>query len=136
MAERFFEQAYGLAEGISGYDTYQIDNHFARFLLESRTYGTKWSDYVQAIKDAHHLIIKQMADVSTGYYPYRVATNFLTLIERRADSFTSVEKAEVTALFRELVSEVDRKLPTLPRYKDHLLTCREALLQAIDALSE
>lgn len=68
----YFQTAYGLAKGMSGFSPFQIDNHYARFLLErciaKSDKATSWAVFLDAKK-----IVNQQMSREHRYYPYRVA---------------------------------------------------------------
>lgn len=101
-AERNFDAAFGLVKGRS-YDPYQIENQFARFLLESRTETTLWPDYFDAFGKAHVIVKTQMARVDEGDYPYNVATKYLPFVEARHAELDQDQLDNVVACCDELI---------------------------------
>lgn len=85
-ADRNFDAAFGLVRGRS-YDPYQIENQFARFLLESRTETQLWTDYFEAFEKAHEIVKAQMRRIDEGDYPYNVAGKYLPMVEARHKEF-------------------------------------------------
>lgn len=94
-ADDHFRAAFGLAERKGGYDPYQIENQYAKFLIESRTHSKRWDDAYEALKDAHVIIARQMSNFTEGYYPYRVARSYLDFVEVNDKSFTKDQKARI-----------------------------------------
>lgn len=76
-AERYFKTAYSLAKAKgSTFSAYQIDNHYARYLLENQLYYRKKEASLDIFIRAHRLLCKN-SDVDKGknnrYYKFRVA---------------------------------------------------------------
>ncbi|NVO55007.1 SIR2 family protein [Rhodobacteraceae bacterium B1Z28] len=82
VARDLFDTAYAKAGGMTDYDTYQIDNHYARFLLESSVQGADWIAAEVNFWHAHEILLKQMSSKRQGHYPYRVASNYLDFVEK------------------------------------------------------
>lgn len=58
-AERYFKTAYSLAKQKGRtFSAYQIDNHYARFLLENQLYYRKQEDSLRVFVEAHRLLNK------------------------------------------------------------------------------
>lgn len=89
-----FDSALGLAETRKGYDPFQIENHYARFLLESRSETDLWDDYFSAWAKAHEIIRSQFKNLDEARYTFRVAAKYLGFIESR-NSDLSKEEMEI-----------------------------------------
>ena len=80
-AERYFKTAYSLArqKGYS-FSAYQIDNHYARYLLENQLYYRKKEDSLEIFIKAHRLLNKNSEmdrlRKNSRYYKYRVARRY------------------------------------------------------------
>ena len=99
-ANMFFNNAYAYAEkkqkrigGTANY-TYQIDNHFARYLLECEMeFGTKDTCMPQ-FRKAHELLINPANKVIVRFYTYKVARNYYRFYERFFKDLKDEEKRE------------------------------------------
>ncbi len=76
-AERFFGEARRIASRKTDFLTYQVDNAYAQFLLESRSEVDIWSDFFDAFVEASVLALKQTYMSEAGMYPFRVASRIL-----------------------------------------------------------
>lgn len=94
-ASTHFEAAFGLTKFKGSYDPYQIENQYARFLLESRIQTNLWNDHFDAFKQAHDIISKQMNSFQEGFYPYRVARSYLEYVEANSVNFTADQKKRI-----------------------------------------
>lgn len=82
QAHLYFNTAYSFAKKIDKFDTYQIDNHYARFILENEIkFGTK-ATCMQAFMHAHSILMDPKHKVEVRYYPYRVAQNYYPFYEQ------------------------------------------------------
>lgn len=96
----FFNNAYSFAEkrqkrnGTSFNYTYQIDNHFARYLLEHEMeYGSKDTCMAQ-FRKAHELLINPANKRIVRFYTYKVARNYYRFYERFFKSLKEAERRE------------------------------------------
>lgn len=82
QAQIYFNVAYSFAKRIDNFDTYQIDNHYARFILENEIkLGTK-ETCMEAFLHAHSILMDPKHKIEVRYYPYRVAQNYYPFYER------------------------------------------------------
>jgi tetratricopeptide (TPR) repeat protein len=133
-AEGYFDTAYSLANKREWYDTYQIDNHYARFLLESRTRSELWGDYFIVLCDAHKLVTKQMQDKVHGFYPFRVATRYLDLVERRRNEFSPDQVVEIREMCHEILNHLRNSAEQLRRHQRNANECKKALERVLKIL--
>lgn len=89
----YFENSYAYAEKLGNYNTRQIDNHFARYLLErSKAEGDADKAYRHFIK-AHELLMPQFNQTDL-YYPYRVAKGYYGFFFKHFKKLASEQKSE------------------------------------------
>lgn len=74
-AKNYLENSYGIAKR-TGFRTYQIDNQYARWLLESAISTGDSLEAFTAFDDAHGIIVNQLADHSHAHYPFRIAIQY------------------------------------------------------------
>lgn len=103
MARAFFETAYSYAEKDSHFDPYQIDNHYARFLLENAINRGDISDCMQAFEDAHKILTDPTHRNDVKYYPYRVGINYYPFYQKFYKDLESEEKNKFILACRELL---------------------------------
>lgn len=86
-AKMYFDVAYAHARK-TGYDTFQIDNHYARFLLENEIhYGSKNTCMI-AFTQAHDILMDKKHLDDVRYYPYRVAQLYFPFYEKYYSDMT------------------------------------------------
>lgn len=81
-AKMYFENAYSFAKRLTGFDTYQIDNHYARYLLETVIYTSADDEFFKAFRQAHSILTDKSHLKDTKYYPFKVAQNYLPFYEK------------------------------------------------------
>lgn len=107
VARRYFEQSYSFAEKISGYDTFQIDNHYCRLLFLEAESTTDSDEAFRAVSDALTTLKKQVLR-ENRHYPYRSAWNLEGVAKRHGSKWTTEQKKGVIAAARYLVDAAQR----------------------------
>lgn len=75
-AEIYFENAYSYALNKADFAKIQIDNHYARFLLENAIKNDD-VNFWESFSRAHEILVDSRYIKDKKYYPYRVAQNYL-----------------------------------------------------------
>lgn len=107
VARRYFKQSYSFAEKISGYDTFQIDNHFCRLLFLEAENTTDSDEAFKAVDNALITLKKQVLR-ENRHYPYRSAWNLEGVAKRHGSKWTTEQKKGVVAAARYLVDAAQR----------------------------
>jgi len=107
VARRYFEQSYSFAERISGYDTFQIDNHYCRLLFLEAENTTDSDEAFRVVNDALITLKKQVLR-ENRHYPYRSAWNLEGVAKRHGSKWTTEQKKAVIAAARYLVDAAQR----------------------------
>lgn len=81
-AQVYFDNAYAFAKKQKDYDTYQIDNHYARHILENEVANGSQASCMKAFEEAHNALMNPKHKVDSYYYPYRVAQKYYPFYER------------------------------------------------------
>ncbi|WP_159953105.1 SIR2 family protein [Rhizobium sp. 18065] len=116
VSEIHFKTSYSHASKIKGYDTFQIDNHYARFLLESRKNDNSLKDDFKAFIDAHALLIKQARKEKDAYYPYKVARIYLDFYKVRGASYTPEQLRVLLNSCQEMIAEIGKVTKAANKY--------------------
>lgn len=79
-----FDTAYALAKQLPGYNTYQIDTHYAHYLLKKsiQTDLDEHENPFDIFKEAHNLLIHRSKADESRHYIYRVASDYQPYFER------------------------------------------------------
>ena len=76
LAERHLKQAYAIARRIDQFDTYQIDNVWALYLLMRSIAAGPTEGSFREFVEFNQIIGRQLRERRHGYYPYRVARHY------------------------------------------------------------
>ena len=107
--ETYFKSAYSFAKGSGGYDTFQIDNHYARFLLAKSVRSTVTANAYNNFIEATQILRRQMFR-EVKHYPYRVAKNTLDFYRMHEQSFNSDQRKGIRAFCEDVLERIN-KLP-------------------------
>ncbi len=108
-AEMYFKTAYSFASKKSyGFSTFQIDNHFARFLLERQIYHRNPIDAFRNFSKAHNLLISAHRDIEQNdrYYQFKVAKCYKDFFEIFYQQFNEEEKKIFVSKCKEINSNL------------------------------
>lgn len=98
-AERYFDDAYDLV--YPGYNTFKLDNSYARLLLEKSALCSSTDDTIFLVDEAKEIILSQMR-VEKTYNPYRVALGFFKVYERFAQEWKHNQQLYFYSIFSEI----------------------------------
>ena len=131
-AYHHFETAYALAKDIPGYNTYQIDTHHARFLLESAVKCgiNKDSDAFDIFWDAHTKLKTRRKGDDYRYYIYRVAYQYLPFWYKFRKSFT----VDQIVRYKKACSEILNMAQYYMKIPD--ATNKDVVVKTLNALNE
>ncbi len=105
-ANAYFKNAYSFAHEIPDFDTYQIDNHHARFILENEhEFGTN-ETCMNAFLQAHNILIDPKHKRDVRHYPYRVAQNYYPFYEKFFKGMNSEERNVFLKACREMLDRI------------------------------
>lgn len=127
--ETYFKSAYSFANSSGGYDTFQIDNHYARFLLAKAIRSTTVSEAFKSFDESQQILKKQM-NRELKHYPYRVAKNVLDFYRVHKMSFSALQLKEVMAFCNDVLAKIE-KLPRETRDHRHVVEAKNALETAL-----
>jgi len=129
----YFDTAYSHAENLDQYDSFQIDNHYARYLLE-RAIDTDYSaaDRMAPFREARALLRPQFVE-EWRHYPYRVATRYLEFFVRFSAHLAPSEKQEVGSAATEVLERIDH-LPAERQGNRSVRECRVAQIRILRLL--
>lgn len=113
-AEKYFATAYSYAED-RGWDTYQIDNHYARFLLITAIEANDPANCMKAFRKARNIINRQISEPGRYYYPFRVADTYLDFFQTYAPHLSSEDIDEIVRA----AAFVAKRIEALPEQRQH-----------------
>lgn len=92
-AKECFVRSYYYAN-VSHFDTYQIDNHYARYLLESAVHFEVPEDIMGNFRKAHTSLMYSKPGEIYRWYNYRVAINYYDYFDKFYGSLDKSEQQE------------------------------------------
>ena len=106
QANAYFENAYAYAKNIEDFDTYQIDNHHARFILENEyQYGSN-DTCMEAFEQAHAILMDPRHKYEVRHYPFRVAQNYYPFYEKFYKNMKDGEKTKFINACKEMLDRI------------------------------
>ena len=115
-ANTYFKTAYSYANSRTGYDTYQIDNHYARYILEFSIESGNKDECLDDFKKAHNILMDPLHEKVVKYYPFRVAQNYLPFYERFYSDFNEAQKKIFLKACEEILEKIERYVRNVPKY--------------------
>ena len=120
-AERYFATAYSFASA-RNFSTFQIDNHYARFLLLRAVEMGNSETCMASFRKARRIVDNQIKD-DRMHYPYRVARSYLDFYEAFEAKLNRTQREEINqaAVF------VSRRIESLPDDRQRHMSVIECL---------
>jgi hypothetical protein len=128
-AEKYFDTAYSLAEKRE-FNTFQIDNHYARFLLMRAIRSKDPTNCMKSFRDARKLIFEQI-QTERLHYPFRVATSIAEFYDTFAASLSPAERQEIGRAAKHISARID-ELPKERQDQRYVEECRKAMMHVMD----
>lgn len=125
-AAKYFDAAYSLAAARPNYNTFQIDNHYARYLLSKAVREMSKDEAIAAFRTARQTINDQIKRERTHYYPYRVARLYRDFYEHFEGEFSSDERDEVLRAAGFVIRRI-AELPADRRKQRYIADCARSL---------
>ena len=132
-AKTYFDTAYSLAAK-RRWDTFQIDNHFARYLMVQAVRDKDVSSALANYRQARTIIDRQMRD-ERRHYPYRVAIYYQDFVNRFGASMDSTEIEEFASTATRVLQRIG-ELPEHRRHHRYVRDCQNAMKYVIDVCIE
>lgn len=126
QTEKYFQTAYSLADDLPWFDTFQIDNRYAEFLINRAVKQKKnIQDAISDFTEAHRLIHIQ-AKKERLHFPFKVAS----LYESFYDTYSADMQSKHIETLQKAASDVITRIHMLPneRQKDwRIRKCENSL---------
>lgn len=129
-AELYFKSAYSFARDGQPWFERDIDNHYARLLLESRTNSDNYDDYFEAFREAHEKLYGQMLKGDNRHYPYRQARNYLAFIVSRKNKLSLNQQELFASACRQVIKNIENLSNELSRSMP-VIECKQIMERAI-----
>lgn len=124
-AKAYFDNAYAFANQMYAYETHQIDNHYARFLVERAMHLKNPGDAMSAFREARVLIYSQLTS-DRRHYPFRVAAGWSAFYAFFREALGEAELLEI----RNAAEYVNDRIDTLPADRSShrsVVECKKAM---------
>lgn len=106
-AKYYFDTAYRYGDNMDGFDTYQIDNHYARWILSNELQSGSPSTCMEAFKHAHAILMDPKHKLEVRFYPYKVAGLYHSFYEKFFRSMKRHEKKEFLASCQSMLNRLE-----------------------------
>ena len=122
-AEKYFNSAYSYAEK-KNWDTFQIDNHYARYLLVVSIEDIEDSKYaMENFRKARNIVNRQMENERL-HYPYKVASLYQPFFDKFAHSLPNHD----IKFIKRTAQTILQRIETLSEYRSKGRNIRECKL--------
>ena len=121
----YFKAAYSYAKSINNYDTYQIDNHFARFQLQEACRLANSEDAFDIYTKAKAILLKQTLR-EQKYQPYSAAAGVADFARVHGERLSSKQASDIVAFCDTVIERVSR-LKSPVRDHRYVVRCRSEL---------
>ena len=132
-ARKYFETSYSLAKD-RDWDTFQIDNHFARYLLLEAVELNDTKQAIDNFRKARVIIDRQMRNERI-HYPYKVAILYWDFYNRYSSYFTEGLLIQI----KQAADEVLKRIVQLQKYRRmhrNVRDCKNAMERILDSIKE
>ena len=124
-SKRYFDTSYSFAEK-NKWDTYQIDNHYARYLLVRAAEKAPLDEAFILFREARTLINRQIKNEKL-HYPYRVASSYQQFFDRFRSNFSSSQLKEIAEAAQTILAQIEM-LSSYRAANKHVRRCKTAML--------
>lgn len=106
-AKQYFDAAYEYGNQKDNFDTYQIDNHYARYILSNEIQSGTPATCMEAFKHSHSILIDSKHKLEVRFYPYKVARLYYPFYERFYKTMKGYEKKEFISSCQAMLVRLD-----------------------------
>lgn len=116
-AKIYFENAFAYAKSKENFDSYQIKNHYARYLLENAA-NNSVDNFMDVFKEAHSIVIDPVHLRDNKYYPFRVARNYYPFYVQYKSRMSNSEKTYLKNACLKVLQMIENFYRVNPKYKN------------------
>lgn len=110
-AENYFNTAYSFINSRDA-DTFVIDNHFARYILENECESGTLETCMEAFRRAHDILIDPIHKTKVRFYPYRVAQNYYPFFNKFYRDLSTKDRKFFLDSCRGILARAEKYSPT------------------------
>ncbi len=107
IADKYFEAAYSYARSNADFDTFQIDNHYARHLLENEIYNGSIDSAMEQFLKAHNILSFKSTANENRHYPIRVAINYGKFYDKYFNDLTGQDQKVFLLSCAEIMQKIN-----------------------------
>ncbi len=132
IADKYFETAYSYASDSDTFDTFQIDNHYARHILENEIFNGDIDTCMPRFVKAHEILSNRIDKNKNRHYPIKVAKNYARFYEHFYNKLQDHDKNVFLVSCQEIINRIESYKKVTPDFRTHpaVLEC-ESLLSDI-----
>jgi hypothetical protein len=138
LGDEHLRQAYAIASKMVGYNTFQLDNVKAAFLLAREAHEHKKDRALRSFIDASTIVNRQMNERRHAYYPFRVARRYLDFWQQIAREWSPEHRGIFVGACRAVLraaEKVDPDLAVMDEVSQCTVTMRRILAEAGGSIS-
>lgn len=129
ISDTYFQTAYSLATSNPDFDTFQIDNHYSRHLLENEVYNGVPETCMEQFLKAHQILTNKGDFNKNRHYPLRVAINYGKFYDRFFGKISEQDKRVFVISCKEMLLKVNEYKTTVEetRWNKSVTICESEL---------
>ncbi|MCC8171417.1 MAG: SIR2 family protein [Parabacteroides sp.] len=133
IAKQYFDTAYGYAKSASDFDTYQIDNHYARYLIENEIINGAPDTCMEVFIQVHTILSNKSDANSNRHYPIRVAINYGRFYEIFYKTLKEADQAVFILSCKEILDRIDqyKKVTDERAWNKNVKKCEDELTRIL-----
>ncbi len=134
-AKKYFDAAYSLAKTIvTGFNTFQLDNAYASFLLDRGCYLSA-DEAINDFFKAHENVEKELRsnDEQYKYYPYRTAKRYFKFYQKHFIHLIPEHQIRFKSCCMRVLSRIDQIPEIIVNSNQDIKDCRQDLRKIIYA---
>ncbi len=133
-AGTYFETAYAYGKAWPHFNTFQIDNHYSRYLLEKAIEENDHTQCMTAYREAHAIISRQVVTNENRHYPYRVAIKYFDFYSQFYEKIEASDQKFMLNSCSYIVDKINALPPRL-RANRYVTECEEKLNSILKKLN-
>lgn len=107
VADQYFNTAYSFADKLDNFDKFQLDNHFARHLLENEIYNGDIETCMDQFMKAHKILSNRSDKNKNRHYPIKVARNYSSFYDHYFKKLSQQDKKVFLVSCQEILHRID-----------------------------
>lgn len=133
IADKYFQTAYSYAKSNEDFDPFQIDNHYARHILENEIFNGTDETAMERFIKAHNLLSVRTSASENRHYPIRVAINYGRFYDKFFKNLNDQDKKVFILSCQEIMKKIEEyKLSVEPdRWNKSVQVCENEMIRIL-----